>query len=110
MRTPAGKECKYFYGDYYRGKNAEECRLIGHQPPPNHWTADLCKACPVPGILQANSCPNMTLSASIKRKLPGLKRKVIITAYCSRSQGIVKDPHVGCGLCHDLPDAFIEEQ
>ena len=29
MKTPAGKECKYFYGNYYRGAHQEECRLIG---------------------------------------------------------------------------------
>jgi hypothetical protein len=28
MRTPAGTECKYFYGDYYRGRSQEECRLL----------------------------------------------------------------------------------
>ena len=28
MKTPAGKECKFFYGDYYRGRQHEECRLL----------------------------------------------------------------------------------
>ena len=23
MRTPAGTECPYFYGDYFRGRNVE---------------------------------------------------------------------------------------
>ena len=35
MKTPAGTECKYFYGDYYRGRNHEECRLLGAA-----WTID----------------------------------------------------------------------
>ena len=34
MRTPAGKECQYFYGDYYRGRNQEECRLLSDATPP----------------------------------------------------------------------------
>ena len=41
MRTPAGFECKYFYGNYFRGRNEEECRLIGNTPPPHNWTPDL---------------------------------------------------------------------
>ena len=28
MRTPAGKECRYFYGNYHRGRGIEECRLL----------------------------------------------------------------------------------
>jgi len=28
MKTPAGKDCKYFYGDYYRGRDLEECNLL----------------------------------------------------------------------------------
>jgi len=44
MKTPAGKECPHFYGDYYRGRNTEECRLLKAQG--EHWTRDLCTACP----------------------------------------------------------------
>ena len=28
MRTPAGTECKFFYANYFRGRNQQECRLI----------------------------------------------------------------------------------
>jgi hypothetical protein len=54
MKTPAGKECKFFFGDYYRGRNREECRLL--QAAGERWTRDLCRTCPVPGVLQANAC------------------------------------------------------
>ncbi len=103
MRTPAGIECPYFYGDYYRGRSREECRLIGNQAPPRHWTANLCRNCPVPAIIRANACQNMTLEAAVKSSLLGLVRRVEVRAYCSKSQTYVKEPHIGCGQCHPLP-------
>lgn len=103
MRTPAGKECKYFYGNYYRGKSQEECRLIGTSLPPLHWTPDLCKTCPVPGITQANACPNLTLEAKVRRGILFLPRRVQIKAYCTKSRQVVSEPEVGCGQCHPLP-------
>jgi hypothetical protein len=103
MRTPYGFECKYFYGNYFRGRKQEECRLIGIVPPPHHWTPDLCQKCPVPGILRANACEHMQLNAKVHRSLLGLIKKVEVTAYCQKSQQTVSEPHVGCGLCHPLP-------
>jgi hypothetical protein len=108
MRTPAGSECKFFYGNYFRGKRQEECRLIGNAPPPHHWTPDMCGKCPVPGILRANSCQYMELSAKVKRPLLGFFRRVEVTAYCEKSQQQVAEPHVGCGQCHPLPPVFSE--
>ncbi len=107
MRTPAGFECKYFYGNYFRGRKREECRLIGNAPAPNQWTPDLCQKCPVPGILQANACQNMELNAHVRRSLLGLVKKVEITAYCKKVNQFVAEPHIGCGQCHPLPPEFI---
>jgi hypothetical protein len=106
MRTPAGKECRYFYGDYFRGKTHEECRLIGAMPPPDNWTPDLCLACPVPGFLLANDCQNLTLKGKIVRPFGILKRKMKITAFCTKSHKNVLHPEVGCGMCHPLPTIF----
>ena len=106
MRTPTGVECQYFYGDYYRGRKQEECRLIGIVPPPHHWTPDLCSKCPVPEISRANSCKNMELRAEVKRSLFGIIRKVSVTAYCHRSQQKVSEPQIGCGQCHPIPPIF----
>ncbi len=89
MRTPAGFECKYFYGNYFRGRKREECRLIGNAPPPNHWTPDLCQKCPVPEILMANACQNMELSAKVHRSLLGLIKRVEVTAYCHKANQVV---------------------
>ncbi len=107
MRTPAGFECKYFYGNYFRGRKDEECRLIGNAPAPHHWTPDLCQKCPVPDILRANACQYMELHAQVRRSLLGLIKKVEVTAYCNKAQQAVAEPHIGCGLCHPLPPEFI---
>jgi hypothetical protein len=109
MRTPFGIECPYFYGDYYRGKKQEECRLIGNKPSPNNWTADLCKTCPVPAITRANSCSHMTLYPTIKRTKLGTKRQVKVTAFCSESKSEVAVPEIGCGICHPEFEVFKEQ-
>jgi hypothetical protein len=110
MRTPAGFECSFFYGNYFRGKSQEECRLIGNAAPPHHWTPDLCKTCPVPGIQRANACPNMQLRGEVKGKVLNFFRRVRVSAYCTKSEQAVKEPEVGCGLCHPLPPAFTEHR
>jgi len=108
MRTPSGIECAYFYGNYFRGKSDEECRLIGRQKAPNNWTPDLCLTCPIPGILRANACKYMSFSPIIRKKWVLGKRQVNgqvnVVSYCSKSATIVKTPHVGCGSCHPLEE------
>jgi hypothetical protein len=108
MRTPAGVECKFFYGNYLRGRKQEECRRIGNAPAPHHWTPDICQKCPVPEILRANACEFMELHAQVERPLFGLQKKVVVTAYCTKSQQVVDEPEVGCGECHPLPPAFLK--
>jgi len=104
VRTPSGVECSYFYGDYFRGKNREECRLLGPD-----WRPELCRTCPVPGILRANGCPHMQISARVEKKFLGLKKQVKVTAFCRHSQQNVAEPHIGCGQCHTLPPFSIEK-
>lgn len=101
MKTPYGKECRYFYGDYYRGKNFEDCRLINKPNAAKAWDVKYCQDCPVPDILLANACPSMILSASVNRKLLIFKKTVNVSAYCTKSHGNVENPFIGCGLCHE---------
>ncbi len=102
MKTPAGTECSQFYGDYFRGRNREECRLLGPS-----WTRDLCRVCPVPAIERANACEHMRLRPRVVRPLTaGLQRRVRVEAYCERTGRAGFDPHIGCGDCHPLPSAF----
>ena len=105
MRTPAGKECKYFFGDYYRGRDREECRLL--RAAGQRWSRDLCATCPVPGILQANACEFIQLRASVIRSAGAFfQRRVHVSAYCEKVQRDVAEPHIGCGQCHPLPPEF----
>jgi hypothetical protein len=98
MKTPAGTECPYFYGDYYRGRNTEECRLL------KRWTRDLCQTCPVPSISRANACEFLKLTATVARPISSLfQRRVLISAYCEKTKRSVTEPHIGCGECHTLP-------
>jgi hypothetical protein len=109
MRTPAGTECKYFFGDYHRGKNREECRLLYSTTPPLPWQPRLCESCPVPDILRANSCEHIQLKPSLKRPFPFLSQIVQVKAYCSKTNLDVKVPQIGCGECHQLPNVFLGE-
>jgi hypothetical protein len=105
MRTPAGRECPYFHGDYYRGRNVEECRLL--KASGQAWSGDLCKTCPVPDIARANSCQHMQLKAVVERSLLAFfQKRVRVSAFCEKTKRDVPEPHIGCGECHDLPFTF----
>ena len=105
MRTPAGIECKYFYGNYFRGRSDEECRLLHSSG--NKWAKDLCKTCPVPGIVRSNACEFMELKATIIRPITAaFMRRVDVNAYCTHSKQEVKEPQIGCGSCHPIPSIF----
>jgi len=102
MKTPVGKECKYFFGDYFRGRSVEECDLL--KVSNQSWSADLCRTCPVPGILQANACEFLQLHATVSRPLANaFHKRVQITAYCEKAKRSVDEPYIGCGECHPLP-------
>jgi hypothetical protein len=98
MRTPAGKECRFYYEDYNRGRAVQECRLLkgeeGHR-----WRPRLCSHCPVPAIQLANGCPNMVLTARVAWR-PLLSRQVKVSAFCTLANEPVVDPMIGCGRCH----------
>jgi len=109
MRNPAGIECHYFFGDYFRGKNREECRLLDTARPPLLWQAKLCDSCPVPEILRANSCEHMQLKPFLKRPFPLMAQQVKVEAYCRKTHQTVQEPQVGCGECHQIPEVFLQE-
>ncbi len=104
MRNPAGIECRYFYGDYYRGREREECHLLASAN--LEWQPRLCASCPVPGIQRANACEHMRLIPRVQRPFLILPPEVRITAYCDKSRQPVSEPHIGCGQCHPLPPIF----
>ena len=105
MKTPFGTECEYFYGDYLRGRNREECRLLAAAN--LAWDSSLCRACPVPAIRRANACEFIRLKPRVTRSLlSGFQKQVQVTAWCDKSGGVVSEPQIGCGQCHPLPSIF----
>jgi len=101
MRTPAGFECKFFYADYYRGRNKQECRLIDGNPASEKWTPGLCRDCPAPKLLRLNACPNLVLEGRVVKTWAGLGRRVNVAASCTKTLTDVAEPEVGCGHCHE---------
>ncbi len=102
MKTPFGFECKYFYGDYFRGKNSEECRLLNFAAGQGGWSTKLCKNCPSPAIQRANGCQFMVQQGRISGGFLGLSPHMEVTAFCQKNQVPVKEPSIGCGSCHDF--------
>ena len=100
MRTPAGLECKHYYEDFNRGRDAQECRLIDLNPRSEPWRPNLCKTCPVPAILRGNACPNMVLEGWVGRRWLVI-RQVRVNTHCMLTKQPVADPMVGCGHCHE---------
>lgn len=100
MKTPYGKECKFYYADYYRGRNTQDCRLIQANPDSEAWRSALCQSCPVPAILLANACPHLALCARVGKSFFGLLRHVETEAACREYRVAVDKPKVGCGKCH----------
>ncbi|GIV78317.1 hypothetical protein FKZ61_021800 [Litorilinea aerophila] len=90
--------CRYFYGDYFRGKNKEECRLLAANPNnPYPWHRSLCNTCPVPKILIETNCPDLMLEAEVRRKF--LRQRVEVTfAVCGKHLIELEDPR-HCPQC-----------
>ena len=65
MINPAGQECRFYYQDYHRGRNEQTCRLIDGNPSSPDWQPKDCTNCSVPGILRANSSPDLVLQATV---------------------------------------------
>ncbi len=99
MITPAGKECRYYYEDFHRGRNVQECRLIKQSAKTLHWQPNDCERCPVPAILWANASEYLDLKARVTAGVVGLGRKVEVTAWCGKHEMSIDDPYVGCELC-----------
>jgi len=90
--------CRYFYGDYFRGKNKEECRLIAANPENERpWHRGLCDRCGVPELLITSNCRDLLLEGEVKRKF--LRDNVEVTfAICSKHKISLDNPH-NCPEC-----------
>ncbi|MBX3048982.1 MAG: hypothetical protein KIT46_01615 [Anaerolineales bacterium] len=105
MQTPAGRECRHFFGDYFRGRHVERCRLL--EAAGQTWEPRLCETCPVPDILQANACEHQQLSPKVNKPLFFLRPEVQVSAYCHKCECPVAEPAIGCGQCVSLPIEWV---
>ena len=100
MRTPAGKECRFYYENFHRGRSDQECRLIDGNPSSEAWHPNDCQSCPVPAILAANSDPNLVLEGAVKKGFLNMfGRRIELKAFCSKHLVDVPEPKVGCPQC-----------
>ncbi len=99
MKTPYGRECKFFYGDYFRGHETQACRLLERNPNSDPWFVALCQTCPVPDILADNQNPNLRLRGWVDKGFLGLTKKVKVEAMCAKHGIEVPDPRLGCVQC-----------
>lgn len=99
MKTPAGSECAYYYEDYFRGRDVQECRIPKDERSAPWRPAD-CTKCPVPAILQNNASSHLSLTLNIKPTMLGFSRKYVVEASCKRHEIPIDDPHIGCPQCN----------
>jgi hypothetical protein len=96
MKKPVN--CRYFYGDYFRGKEKEVCRLLAASPENERpWKRSLCNSCPVPAVVIASNSRDLALEAKVERKF--LREQVEVTfAVCTKHMLELSDPLV-CPRC-----------
>lgn len=99
MKTPYGKECQFFYADYFRGHETQVCRLLERNPDSESWSVALCQTCAVPDILAANQNPNLRLRGRAVKGFLGLTKKVQVEAMCAKHGVAIPDPKIGCLQC-----------
>lgn len=98
MRTPAGTECRFYYEDFHRGRQTQECRLIKGNTRSLPWTPALCAKCRVPDVLRANGSPDLRLELTVRKRF-GLFTTLDLTGYCGRHGRAVVDLMRGCEAC-----------
>jgi hypothetical protein len=99
MRTPDGQDCGFYYEDFHRGRNVQECRATKHEKSAP-WTPKDCARCPVPKILLANSSLHLALSLRISRGVLGMGQKVEASAFCEKHNQPIENPYIGCTACN----------
>jgi hypothetical protein len=100
VRTPAGSECPFYFEDFHRGRQKQECRLLPASAQ-RAWSPNLCARCSVPRIVLANACPHLVLEARVAAGPLGIGRRMQVSASCTRSLTGVREPEIGCGHCHE---------
>jgi hypothetical protein len=88
----AAVDCRYYFADYFRGRDKELCRLIQRNSENRRpWRRALCETCPVPGILRESTCRHLALEAKVARKWALLDR-IEVYAICTEHVLELTDP------------------
>ncbi len=82
--------CRFYYEDSHRRSPRKECRLIERNPASDPWNERLCRSCPVPAILEQNSCANLALEAEVRSRF-GLFSRVALLAVCTARHEQIDD-------------------
>lgn len=90
-------DCRFFYYDYFRGRERMECRLLKRSGHGDEWQLKLCQSCEVPEILRETTCDNLALEAEVVRRF-GLFPRVKVFAICAASLQQLNDPR-HCAHC-----------
>ena len=95
---PQPVNCRYFYGDYFRGNKRETCRLLEASPGNERpWKRKLCNSCPVPDLLLTSNCPSLLLEVEVKKRF--LSERVEVTfSVCNEHLIELDDPQF-CPQC-----------
>ena len=95
---PQPVNCRYFYGDYYRGNKRETCRLLEASPGNERpWKRKLCNSCPVPALLLTSNCPSLLLEVEVKKRF--LSERVEVTFSVCNEHLIELDDPLFCPQC-----------
>jgi len=97
--------CRYFYGDYFRGTEKEDCRLLAASPQNQRsWKRGHCDSCPVPALLIGSNSRDLLLEAAVQRKF--LREQVEVTfAVCARHMLELDNP-LYCPKCAEEANAL----
>lgn len=88
--------CRFYYEDYFRGRETMECRLPKSRDS-LRWQRSICDSCPVPGILRETNCPHLALEGTIRKKF-GLMERMEVFAICTKHMIQLKDT-ANCPQC-----------
>lgn len=97
MVTHNPVNCRYYYADFFRGRDHEECRLLKRNPESRPWRRSLCDSCPVPDILISTNCKEIALEATAVKKW-GIMERVEVYAICAKHYVELDNPRY-CPEC-----------
>jgi hypothetical protein len=111
MITPYGVECPFYYEDFARGADRQECRIPKNLKNPRYaaWIPGDCIGCEVPQVLAANGSPHLELRMTVRVGAFGMGRRIEVEASCALHGPITVDPRLGCPACNEEADAILRE-